>query len=82
VFLQELEHVPCSLASYFREFTAMEYCFLTLKEPSHQLIGTTEEKVSFINNALRHVILGGNYSQKSFNLRLDILGGAEELRLS
>jgi hypothetical protein len=44
--------------------------------------GTTEEKVSFINNALRHVILGGNYSKKSFNLRLDILGGAEELRLS
>jgi hypothetical protein len=26
---------------------------------------TTEEKVSFINNALRHVILEWNYSQKN-----------------
>jgi hypothetical protein len=31
---------------------------------------TTEEKVSFINNALRHVILEWELFPKSFNLRL------------
>jgi hypothetical protein len=43
---------------------------------------TTEEKVSFINNALRHVILEWELFPKSFNLRLGYnFRRAEELRL-
>jgi hypothetical protein len=46
VFLQELEHVS-SLASYFREFTAMEYS--NPERAASSIDGsTTEEKVSFI----------------------------------
>jgi hypothetical protein len=45
------------LASYFREFTAMEYS--NPERAASSIDGsTTEEKVSFINNALRHVIFG------------------------
>jgi hypothetical protein len=44
---------------------------------------STEEKVSFINNALRHVIVGIElFPKKAFNLRLGYnFRRAEELRL-
>jgi hypothetical protein len=53
-----------SLASYTRKLTAMEYAFSNPARTTSSFNGeSTEEKVSFVNNALRHVIVGWSFSK-------------------
>jgi hypothetical protein len=55
------------MASYFREFAAVEFEL----NPGTQSKWGGREKISAINNALRHLIVGVNYfPKKAIKLRL------------
>jgi hypothetical protein len=81
---QELEHVPVRWHLTLENLQQWNIAFSNPERAESSIDGsTTEEKVSFINNALRHVILGVElFPKKSFNLRLGYnFRRAEELRL-
>jgi len=81
---QELEHVPLRWHLTLENLQQWNIAFSNPVRVESSLDGTsTEEKVSFVNNALRHVIFGVElFPQKSFNLRLGYnFRRAEELRI-
>ncbi|MEZ7497992.1 type IX secretion system protein PorQ [Flavobacterium sp. Arc3] len=81
---QELEHVPLRWHLTLENLQQWNIAFSNPVRAESSLDGTfTEEKVSFVNNALRHVIFGVElFPQKSFNLRLGYnFRRAEELRI-
>ncbi|WP_339921450.1 type IX secretion system protein PorQ [uncultured Flavobacterium sp.] len=81
---QELEHVPLRWHLTLENLQQWNIAFSNPVRAQSSLDGTsTEEKVSFVNNALRHVIFGVElFPQKSFNLRLGYnFRRAEELRI-
>jgi len=82
---QELEHVPLRWHLTLENLQQWNIAFSNPVRAQSSLDGTsTEEKVSFVNNALRHVIFGVElFPQKSFNLRLGYnFRRAEELRIT
>jgi hypothetical protein len=81
---QELEHVPLRWHLTLENLQQWNVAFSNPVRAQSSLDGTsTEEKISFVNNALRHVIFGVElFPQKSFNLRLGYnFRRAEELRI-
>jgi hypothetical protein len=81
---QELEHVPIRWHLTLENLQQWNIAFSNPERAESSIDGsTTEEKVSFVNNALRHVIFGVElFPKKSFNLRLGYnFRRAEELRL-
>jgi hypothetical protein len=81
---QELEHVPIRWHLTLENLQQWNIAFSNPERAESSLDGnTTEEKVSFINNALRHVIFGVElFPKKSFNIRLGYnFRRAEELRI-
>jgi hypothetical protein len=81
---QELEHVPIRWHLTLENLQQWNIAFSNPERAASSIDGsTTEEKVSFINNALRHVIFGVElFPKKTFNLRLGYnFRRAEELRL-
>ena len=81
---QELEHVPLRWHLTFENLQKWNVAFSNPERAETNIDGTsTNEKVSFINNALRHVIFGVElFPKKSFNLRLGYnFRRAEELKL-
>ena len=81
---QELENVPIR---WHLTLENLQQWKLAFSNPNRAIGsidgGAEEEKVSFVNNALRHVILGVElFPKKGFNLRLGYnFRRAEELRL-
>ncbi len=69
---QELEHVPLRWHLTLENLQQWNIAFSNPENGTSSIDGnTTEEKVSFANNALRHVIFGVElFPKKSFNLRL------------
>jgi hypothetical protein len=81
---QELEHVPLRWHLTLENLQQWNVAFSNPVRGASSLDGTTAtEKISFINNALRHVIFGVElFPQKSFNIRLGYnFRRAEELRI-
>ncbi|PKH67821.1 penicillin-binding protein [Flavobacterium sp. ALD4] len=81
---QELEHVPLRWHLTLENLQQWNVAFSNPVRAESSLDGTSmEEKISFVNNALRHVIFGVElFPQKSFNLRLGYnFRRAEELRI-
>jgi len=81
---QELEHVPLRWHLTLENLQQWNVAFSNPERAETSIDGTsTNEKVSFINNALRHVIFGVElFPKKSFNLRLGYnFRRAEELKL-
>jgi hypothetical protein len=81
---QELEHVPLRWHLTLENLQQWNIAFSNPVRGEMSLDGTSaEEKISFVNNALRHVIFGVElFPQKSFNLRLGYnFRRAEELRI-
>ncbi|WP_348797129.1 type IX secretion system protein PorQ [Flavobacterium adhaerens] len=68
---QELEHVPLRWYLTLENLQQWNLAFSNPVNAETSLDGTvTEEKVSFFNNALRHVIIGAElFPKKAFNLR-------------
>jgi len=69
---QELEHVPIRWHLTLENLQQWNVAFTNSVHTEQGLDGsTTENKPSFINNALRHVIIGAElFPQKSFNIRV------------
>jgi len=69
---QELEHVPIRWHLTIDNLQQWNVSFSNPVNAETSIDGTvTQEKVSFFNNALRHVILGAElFPKKAFNLRL------------
>ncbi|MFL9843612.1 type IX secretion system protein PorQ [Flavobacterium rhizosphaerae] len=81
---QEVENVPIRWHITLENLQQWNIAFSNPNRAESDLDGnTTQEKVSFVNNALRHVILGAElFPGKSFNLRLGYnFRRAEELRI-
>lgn len=69
---QELEHVPIRWHLTLENLQQWDLSFSNPVRGTTNIDGTTSnEKVSFVNNALRHVIFGVElFPKKAFNLRL------------
>lgn len=69
---QELEHVPLRWHLTLENLQQWNIAFANPERATTAIDGTvTEEKVTFVNNALRHVIVGVElFPKKAFNLRL------------
>lgn len=81
---QELEHVPIRWHLSLENLQQWNVSFVNPVRSESSLDGTTtEKKVSFLGNAIRHVIFGVElFPKKSFNLRLGYnFRRAEELRI-
>lgn len=81
---QELEHVPLRWHLTLENLQQWNISFANPERATTSLDDSVnEEKVSFVNNALRHVIMGVElFPEKSFNLRLGYnFRRAEELRI-
>jgi hypothetical protein len=78
---QELENVPIRWHLTLENVTAMEYAFSNPARTTSSFNGINR-RVSFVNNALRHVIVGWRLFPKKALLRLGYnFRRAEELRL-
>jgi hypothetical protein len=81
---QQVENVPIRWHLTLENLQQWNIAFSNPNRAEQNIDGdSTEEKVSFVNNALRHVILGAElFSGKSFNLRLGYnFRRGEELRV-
>jgi hypothetical protein len=81
---QELENVPIRWHLTLENLQQWNIAFSNPVRAESSFDGTdTEEKISFVNNALRHVIVGVElFPKKAFNLRVGYnFRRAEELRL-
>lgn len=81
---QELENVPIRWHLTLENLQQWNIAFSNPARAEGSIDGgSTEEKVSFFNNALRHVVLGAElFPKKGFNIRLGYnFRRAEELRL-
>ncbi|MCG9792981.1 type IX secretion system protein PorQ [Flavobacterium algicola] len=81
---QELEHVPIRWHLNLENLQQWNVSFANPSRASATIDGdSTEEKVSFLNNAFRHVILGAElFPKKAFNLRLSYnFRRAQELKI-
>ena len=81
---QLLENVPIRWHMTFENLQQWNIAFSNPNRAEGSLDGgTTEEKVSFFNNALRHLILGAElFPEKGFNVRLGYnFRRGEELRI-
>ncbi|MDI5895954.1 type IX secretion system protein PorQ [Flavobacterium algoritolerans] len=81
---QELENVPIRWHLTLENLQQWNIAFSNPVRAESSFDGTeTEEKISFVNNALRHVIVGAElFPKKAFNLRVGYnFRRAEELRL-
>ena len=81
---QELENVPIRWHLTLENLQQWNIGFANPAQSQPSLNGeVTDEKVSFVNNALRHVIMGVElFPKKAFNLRVGYnFRRAEELRL-
>lgn len=81
---QELENVPIRWHLTFENLQQWNIAFSNPNRAEGSLDGgSKEEKVGFLNNALRHVILGAElFPEKSFSIRLGYnFRRAEELRI-
>lgn len=81
---QLLENVPIRWHMTFENLQQWNIAFSNPNRAQGSLDGSTqEEKVSFFNNALRHVILGAElFPEKGFNIRLGYnFRRGEELRI-
>lgn len=69
---QEMEHVPIRWHLTLENLQQWNVAFTNPVYNEESLDGTVkEDKPSFVNNALRHVIIGAElFPQKSFNIRL------------
>ncbi|MDQ5928540.1 MAG: hypothetical protein QG594_314 [Bacteroidota bacterium] len=83
-FSKELAHVPIRWHVNLENLQQWDVSFSNPSRSSKSLDGTsTEEKVSFANNALRHVIFGVEFlPRRAFNIRLSYnFRRAEELKI-
>ncbi|MCZ8196700.1 MAG: type IX secretion system protein PorQ [Flavobacterium sp.] len=81
---QEVENVPIRWHLTLENLQQWNLAFSNPNRAQSTLDGeTTQEKVSFFNNALRHVVFGGElFPRKGFNLRLGYnFRRGEELKL-
>ena len=81
---QELENVPIRWHLTLENLQQWNIAFVNPSQSQSSLDGqVSDEKVSFVNNALRHVIMGVElFPKKAFNLRIGYnFRRAEELRL-
>lgn len=81
---QLLENVPIRWHMTFENLQQWNIAFSNPNRAETSLDGSTqEEKVSFFNNALRHVILGAElFPEKGFNIRIGYnFRRSEELRI-
>jgi hypothetical protein len=81
---QEVENVPIRWHLTLENLQQWNIAFSNPNRAINSIDGSsTEEKVSFFNNALRHVIFGAElFPQKGFNIRLGYnFRRAEELRI-
>lgn len=81
---QEVENVPIRWHLTLENLQQWKIAFSNPNRAINSIDGSsTEEKVSFFNNALRHVIFGAElFPQKGFNIRLGYnFRRAEELRI-
>jgi hypothetical protein len=81
---QELEHVPIRWHLSLENLQQWNIAFSNPVRAASSLDGSgSSEKVSFFNNALRHVIFGAElFPKKAFNLRIGYnFRRAEELRI-
>ncbi|WP_418262993.1 type IX secretion system protein PorQ [Flavobacterium faecale] len=81
---QELEHVPIRWHLNLENMQQWNISFSNPNRAESSFDGSSkEEKVSFLGNAFRHVILGAElFPQKSFNLRLSYnFRRAQELKI-
>lgn len=81
---QLLENVPIRWHITFENLQQWDIAFSNPNRAESGLDGSTqEEKVSFFNNALRHVILGAElFPEKGFNIRIGYnFRRSEELRI-
>ncbi|HEU4497178.1 MAG TPA: type IX secretion system protein PorQ, partial [Flavobacterium sp.] len=81
---QELENVPIRWHLTLENLQQWKIAFSNPNRAKSSLDGeSTEEKVGFLNNALRHVIIGAElFPARSFSLRLGYnFRRAEELRI-
>lgn len=81
---QELEHVPIRWHLSLENLQQWNISFSNPVRGETNIDGSTNpEKVSFVNNALRHVIVGAEFfPKKAFNIRLGYnFRRAEELRI-
>lgn len=81
---QELEHVPIRWHLTVENLQQWNIAFSNPVRAESSFDGeSTEEKISFANNALRHLVLGVElFPKKAFNLRLGYnFRRAEELRI-
>lgn len=81
---QLLEHIPIRWHLTLENLQEWNIAFSNPNRSQETLDGNVEEeKVSFINNALRHVIIGAElFPEKGFNIRLGYnFRRAEELRI-
>ncbi|MCD0465500.1 type IX secretion system protein PorQ [Flavobacterium sp. ENC] len=81
---QELEHVPLRWHLSLENLQQWNVAFSNPVRGETNIDGTTkEEKVSFVNNALRHVVVGFElFPKKAFNIRMGYnFRRGEELRV-
>lgn len=81
---QELENVPIRWHLTFENLQQWKIAFSNPERAQNSIDGSSnQEKVSFVNNTLRHVIFGVElFPKKAFNLRLGYnFRRAEELRI-
>jgi len=81
---QEVENVPLRWHLTLENLQQWNIAFSNPNRAQQSIDGSsTEEKVSFFNNALRHLILGGElFPGRAFNLRLGYsFRRGEELRV-
>jgi len=81
---QELDHVPIRWHLSLENLQQWNIAFSNSARGENNIDGSVnEEKVSFVNNALRHVIFGVElFPKKAFNIRLGYnFRRAEELRI-
>lgn len=81
---QELDHVPIRWHLSLENLQQWNIAFSNTSRGETNIDGSVnEEKVSFVNNALRHVIFGVElFPKKAFNIRLGYnFRRAEELRI-
>lgn len=82
---QELEHVPIRWHLSLENLQQWNIAFSNTSRSETSIDGSvSEEKVSFVNNALRHVVFGVElFPKKAFNIRLGYnFRRAEELRIA
>ncbi len=81
---QEVENVPIRWHLTLENLQQWKVAFANPNRAENSIDGnSTPEKVSFVNNALRHVIIGAElFPQKSFNIQIGYnFRRGEELRL-